>query len=81
MYNATFPVSDKAMSKDFVIPIGKAKIERQGEKRERGEREREIVLLSCIVSIIVFCLFVIAERNNSGYVIKHSLGSIIFMEC
>ncbi len=40
MYNATFPVSEEAMSKDFLIPIGKAKIERQGEERE-DERERE----------------------------------------
>ncbi len=30
MYNATFPVSVEAMSKDYVIPIGQAKIEREG---------------------------------------------------
>ncbi|KAL3316612.1 Pyruvate dehydrogenase E1 component subunit beta, mitochondrial [Cichlidogyrus casuarinus] len=31
VYGTTFEVSDEAMSPDFVIPIGKAKIERQGE--------------------------------------------------
>jgi pyruvate dehydrogenase E1 component beta subunit len=31
MYGITFDVDDKAMSKDFVIPIGKAKVEREGK--------------------------------------------------
>ncbi|XP_031836604.1 pyruvate dehydrogenase E1 component subunit beta, mitochondrial [Nomia melanderi] len=31
LYNTTFPVSDEAMDKDFVIPIGKAKIEKLGK--------------------------------------------------
>lgn len=30
MYGVSFPVSDEAQSKDFVIPIGQAKIEREG---------------------------------------------------
>ena len=30
MYNSSFPVSEEAMSPDFVIPIGKAKVEREG---------------------------------------------------
>jgi pyruvate dehydrogenase E1 component beta subunit len=30
MYGVSFPVSDEVASKDFVIPIGKAKIEREG---------------------------------------------------
>ena len=30
MYGVSFPMSDEAQSKDFVIPIGKAKIERKG---------------------------------------------------
>jgi pyruvate dehydrogenase E1 component beta subunit len=30
MYGVSFPMSDEAMSNDFVIPIGKAKIEREG---------------------------------------------------
>nr|QBH74078.1 pyruvate dehydrogenase [Brunneria borealis] len=30
LYGATYPMSDAAMSKDFVLPIGKAKIERPG---------------------------------------------------
>ncbi|XP_076296480.1 pyruvate dehydrogenase E1 component subunit beta, mitochondrial [Lasioglossum baleicum] len=31
LYNITFPVSDEAMGKDFLIPIGKAKIEKPGK--------------------------------------------------
>jgi pyruvate dehydrogenase E1 component beta subunit len=31
LYGVAFPVSDEAMSKDFVVPIGKAKIERTGK--------------------------------------------------
>jgi pyruvate dehydrogenase E1 component beta subunit len=30
LYGTSFPVSDEAQSLDFVIPIGKAKIEREG---------------------------------------------------
>lgn len=33
LYGMSFPVSDEALSKDFVIPIGKAKIERTGMQR------------------------------------------------
>lgn len=31
MYGQAFPVSDEAMSEDFLIDIGKAKIEREGK--------------------------------------------------
>jgi len=31
LYGSSFPMSDEALDKDFVIPIGKAKIERPGE--------------------------------------------------
>lgn len=31
MYGVPFEMSDEAQSKDFTIPIGKAKVERQGE--------------------------------------------------
>ncbi|XP_017768857.1 PREDICTED: pyruvate dehydrogenase E1 component subunit beta, mitochondrial [Nicrophorus vespilloides] len=31
LYGVQYPMSDEAMSKDFVLPIGKAKIERQGK--------------------------------------------------
>lgn len=30
MYGSSFPVSDEAMSHDFLIPIGKAKVEKEG---------------------------------------------------
>lgn len=32
MYGASFPISEKALDKDFVIPIGKAKVEREGNQ-------------------------------------------------
>ena len=31
MYGTAFDVSDEVLSKDFLVPIGKAKIERAGE--------------------------------------------------
>lgn len=31
MYGVAFDMSDEAMSEDFLIPIGKAKIERPGK--------------------------------------------------
>jgi pyruvate dehydrogenase E1 component beta subunit len=31
LYNKEFPMSDEAQSKDFVIPIGKAKVEKEGK--------------------------------------------------
>ena len=36
MYGVPFPMSSEALSPDFVLPIGKAKIERAG--KERGGR-------------------------------------------
>jgi len=30
LYGAAFPMSDEALSDEFVLPIGKAKIEREG---------------------------------------------------
>ena len=30
LYGQSFPVSEDVLSKDFVLPIGKAKIEREG---------------------------------------------------
>lgn len=34
MYGTPFEVSDEVLSKDFVVPIGKAKIERAGNKKQ-----------------------------------------------
>lgn len=31
MYGINFDVSDEVLDKDFVLPIGKAKVERQGK--------------------------------------------------
>lgn len=32
MYGVPFEMSEEAMSKDFIVPLGKAKIERQGKQ-------------------------------------------------
>ena len=32
LYGVQYPMSDEALSKDFLLPIGKAKIERAGEQ-------------------------------------------------
>lgn len=32
MYGVPFEMSEQAMSKDFIVPIGKAKIERPGKR-------------------------------------------------
>lgn len=36
MYGVPFEMSEEAMSKDFTIPLGKAKVERQGEGDANG---------------------------------------------
>ena len=36
MYGVAFPMSPEALSPDFVLPIGKAKIERAGKEKGRG---------------------------------------------
>lgn len=46
MYGKEFEMSEEAMSKDFVLPIGKAKVEREGwlggrRKRQVGSGKRE----------------------------------------
>lgn len=35
LYGVQFTVSDEALSKDFLIPIGKAKIEKAGNSEKR----------------------------------------------
>ena len=32
LYGVSFPMSEEALSPDFLVPIGKAKIEREGRK-------------------------------------------------
>lgn len=42
LYGVQFPMSDEAQGEDFVIPIGKAKIEKEGEK------VRSLVFVLCV---------------------------------
>ena len=37
LYGAAFPISDEARDKDFTIPFGKAKIEREGIVMKKGK--------------------------------------------
>lgn len=56
MYNLTFPMSEEAMSSDFVVPIGKAKIERAG---------KDITLIAHSRAV-QFCLEAAAEMEKQG---------------
>ena len=46
LYGTSFEVSDEAMRDDFVLPIGKAKIERAG---------KQCMWIQCVVVIEVWC--------------------------
>ena len=39
MYNERMPMSDEALSTNFLLPIGKAKIERDGKFEQRFCKE------------------------------------------
>jgi len=56
MYNIAFPMSQEALSSDFVIPIGKAKIERPG---------KHITLIGHSRAV-QFCLEAAAEMEKLG---------------
>jgi pyruvate dehydrogenase E1 component beta subunit len=40
LYGVSFDVPEKVFGKDFVLPIGKAKIQRQGKKCRKSGSER-----------------------------------------
>lgn len=42
MYGVPFEMSDESQSKDFVVPIGKAKVERAGEFRCTGVKRKTV---------------------------------------
>lgn len=56
MYNLTFPMSQEALSSDFIVPIGKAKIERAG---------KDITLIAHSRAV-QFALEAAAEMEKSG---------------
>ena len=49
MYGTSFPVSEEALSPDFLIPIGKANIEREGVESSRLE-----IRFGVFFSILIF---------------------------
>ena len=56
MYGISFPMSQEALSSDFVIPIGKAKIERAGKH----------ITLIAHSRAVQFCLEAAAEMEKQG---------------
>lgn len=50
MYGVPFEMSDESQAKDFVIPIGKAKVERVGEFRCDKRPQGVCVVTSCFSS-------------------------------
>ena len=54
MYGVTFDISQEALSKDFVIPIGKAKIERQGMNMIRAGNRLQYVFMIYRISLSLF---------------------------
>lgn len=52
MYGHSFPMSEEALSPDFVIPIGKAKIEKQGEPWKSRIVFSNIIFSLLYVSIV-----------------------------
>jgi pyruvate dehydrogenase E1 component beta subunit len=63
MYGVSFPMSDEAQSKDFVIEIGKAKIEREGT-------DVTVVSFSKMVGLALEVAEVMAKRGVSVEVIN-----------
>ena len=56
VYGQAFPISDEALSPDFVLPIGKGKIEREG---------KHISLVSHSIGVKI-CLEAAKELEQSG---------------
>lgn len=56
VYGQQFPISDEALSPDFVLPIGKGKIEREG---------KHISLVSHSIGVKI-CLEAAKELEQSG---------------
>ena len=56
MYGVSFPMSQEALSSDFLIPIGKAKIERSGKH----------ITLVAHSRAVQFCLEAAAEMEKQG---------------
>jgi pyruvate dehydrogenase E1 component beta subunit len=63
LYGVSFPVSDEAQSPDFVIPIGKAKIEREG-------KDVTIVTFSKMVGVSLEAAKLLEQENISVEVIN-----------
>lgn len=63
LYGTSFPMSDEAQSKDFVIPIGKAKIEREGT-------DVTIVAFSKMVGLALEAAEILAASGTSAEVIN-----------
>ena len=70
MYGQSFSVSDEAMSENFVVEIGKAKIEREG---------KHITLVSHSKSV-GFCLEAAEQLNAEGISCEVSYN-VLILQC
>ena len=66
LYGTSFPMSDEVQSKDFVIPFGKAKIEREGT-------DLIIIAFSKMVGLVLETAAVMEANGVSCEVVKSSL--------
>lgn len=57
LYNSVFPLSEEAQSKDFVLPLGKAKIERKG-------KDATIVTFSRMVGVSLQAAEIVAKEHG-----------------
>lgn len=64
MYGTTFDMSDEALSADFLIPIGKAKIEREGRKTKHTNA---LLVRKVFQSVLSVC----RKARHSGVVLHH----------
>lgn len=70
MYGVPFEMSDESQSKDFVIPIGKAKVERVGEFGCASLNNTNFLRGVCIFYLVPFFL----SRNQHSTPVSISRG-------
>ena len=63
MYGVTMELSDEAVSPDFLIPIGKAKIERAGKDKVYSCSVNNTIKLTLMNSYFLIVLFLKTEPN------------------
>ena len=57
MYGVTMELSDEALSPDFLLPIGKAKIERPGEYMGNVFLISDAIVINTGIMFVIYDLF------------------------